>query len=142
MRHLLVAATLAAALPFAGLPGQFEKIASAAKGRVGLRNHLVCPAKSVEIVYIQRTQINLHRLKKILQWNALLLGLHAINVHAILRHIRAKPGDQRNQLRILLRGLQQLSRRSFQRGEAGVVQILHLNFKTTRVAQTAERRRR
>src|SRR5438270_10943748 len=35
MRHLFVAATLAAALPFAGLPSQFEKIAPAAKGRVG-----------------------------------------------------------------------------------------------------------
>ena len=36
MRHLFVAATLAAALPFAGLPGQFEKIAPTAKGRVGV----------------------------------------------------------------------------------------------------------
>jgi hypothetical protein len=41
MRHLFVAATLiaaalAAGLPFAGLPSQFEKIAPAAKGRVGV----------------------------------------------------------------------------------------------------------
>ncbi|HEU0273712.1 MAG TPA: class A beta-lactamase [Candidatus Udaeobacter sp.] len=36
MRNLFVAATLTAALPFAGLPNQFEKIASAAKGRVGV----------------------------------------------------------------------------------------------------------
>ena len=34
MRHLFFAATLAASLPFSGLPGQFEKIAPAAKGRV------------------------------------------------------------------------------------------------------------
>src|SRR5437763_6412983 len=36
MTHLFVAATLAAALPFAGLQNQFEKIAPAAKGRVGV----------------------------------------------------------------------------------------------------------
>src|SRR5213592_789466 len=36
MRHLFCAATLATALPFAGLPSQFEKIAPAAKGRVGV----------------------------------------------------------------------------------------------------------
>ena len=41
MRHLFVAATLAAGLPFAGLPSQFEKIASAAKGRVGVAAQLL-----------------------------------------------------------------------------------------------------
>ena len=41
MRHFFVAATLAAALPFAGLPSQFEKIAPAAKGRVGVAAHLL-----------------------------------------------------------------------------------------------------
>ena len=41
MRHLFIAATLAAALPFAGLPGQFEKIAPAAKGRVGVAAQLL-----------------------------------------------------------------------------------------------------
>ena len=41
MRHLFVAATLAAALPFTGLPGQFEKIAPAAKGRVGVAAQLL-----------------------------------------------------------------------------------------------------
>ena len=41
MRHFFVAATLAAALPFAGLPSQFEKIAPAAKGRVGVAAQLL-----------------------------------------------------------------------------------------------------
>jgi beta-lactamase class A len=41
MRHLFVAATLAAALPFAGLPGQFANIASGAKGRVGVAVQLL-----------------------------------------------------------------------------------------------------
>jgi hypothetical protein len=36
MRHLFFAATLAAALPFHDLPSQFEKIAAAAEGRVGV----------------------------------------------------------------------------------------------------------
>jgi len=41
MRHFFFAATLAAALPFPGLPSQFEKIAPAAKGRVGVAAHLL-----------------------------------------------------------------------------------------------------
>jgi len=41
MRHLFIAATLAAALPFADLPTQFEKIAPAAKGRVGVAAQLL-----------------------------------------------------------------------------------------------------
>src|SRR3954468_669598 len=45
MRHLYVAATLAAALSFSGLPSQFEKIAPAAKERVGVAAQLLCNAK-------------------------------------------------------------------------------------------------
>src|SRR5436853_6827041 len=41
MRHLFATATLAAALPFAGLPSQFEKIAPAAEGRVGIATQLL-----------------------------------------------------------------------------------------------------
>src|ERR1051325_665925 len=41
MRHFFVAATLAAALPFADLQNQFEKIAPAAKGRVGVAVQLL-----------------------------------------------------------------------------------------------------
>ena len=41
MRHLFIAATLATALPFAGLPSQFEKIAPAAKGPVGVAAQLL-----------------------------------------------------------------------------------------------------
>src|SRR4029453_6843341 len=41
MRHLFFAATLAAALPFPGLPAQFEKIAPAAEGRVGVAAQLL-----------------------------------------------------------------------------------------------------
>src|SRR5437764_13219844 len=41
MRHLFVAATLAAALPFAGVPSEVDKIAPAAKGRVGVAAQLL-----------------------------------------------------------------------------------------------------
>ena len=49
MTHLFVAATLAAALPFHGLPGQFEKIAPAAKGRVGVAAQLLESGEMVSI---------------------------------------------------------------------------------------------
>src|SRR5439155_9034749 len=49
MRHLFVAATLAAALPFADLPSQFEKIASAAKGRVGVAVQLLESGETADL---------------------------------------------------------------------------------------------
>jgi beta-lactamase class A len=49
MRHLFVAATLAVALPFAGLPDQFEKIASAAKGRVGVAAQLLESGETADL---------------------------------------------------------------------------------------------
>src|SRR4051795_5549123 len=49
MRHLFVAATLAAALPFAGLPNQFEKIAPAAKGRVGVAAQLLESGETADL---------------------------------------------------------------------------------------------
>src|SRR5438067_7334749 len=49
MRHLFVAATLAAALPFAGLPSQFEKIAPAAKERVGVAAQLLESGETADL---------------------------------------------------------------------------------------------
>src|SRR5260370_12605914 len=49
MRHLFVATTLAAALPFAGLPSQFEKIAPAAKGRVGVAAQLLESGETADL---------------------------------------------------------------------------------------------
>jgi hypothetical protein len=49
MRHLCVAATLAAALPFSGLPGEFEKIAPAAKGRVGVAAQLLESGETADL---------------------------------------------------------------------------------------------
>src|SRR5437762_11604134 len=49
MRHVFVAATLAAALPFAGLPSQFEKIAPAAKGRVGVAAQLLESGETADL---------------------------------------------------------------------------------------------
>src|SRR6266480_6601238 len=49
MRHLFVAATLAVALPFAGLQSQFEKIAPAAKGRVGVAAQLLESGETADL---------------------------------------------------------------------------------------------
>ena len=49
MRHLFFAATLAAVLPFAGLPGQFERIAPAAKGRVGVAAQLLESGETADL---------------------------------------------------------------------------------------------
>ena len=49
MRHLFFAATLAAALPFPGLRSQFEKIAPAAKGRVGVAAQLLESGETADL---------------------------------------------------------------------------------------------
>ena len=49
MRHLFFAAALAAALPFPGLPSQFEKIAPAAKGRVGVAAQLLESSETADL---------------------------------------------------------------------------------------------
>src|SRR6267378_432493 len=49
MTHLFFAATLAAALPFPGLQSQFEKIAPAAKGRVGVAAQLLESGETADL---------------------------------------------------------------------------------------------
>ena len=41
-----------------------------------------------------------------------------------------------------LRGVEHRARRAIERSQTGVVQILHLEFESARVAETAQRRRR
>ena len=49
MRHFFFAATLAATVPFSGLPGEFEKIASAANGRVGVAVQLLESGETADL---------------------------------------------------------------------------------------------
>ena len=49
MTNLFLAVTLAAAVPFAGLPDQFEKIAPAAKGRVGVAVQLLESGETADL---------------------------------------------------------------------------------------------
>ena len=49
MRYLFLAVTLAAALPFPGLQSQFEKIAPAAKGRVGVAVQLLESGETADL---------------------------------------------------------------------------------------------
>ena len=49
MKHLFFAVALAAALPFPGLPGQFEKVASAAQGRAGVAVQLLESGETADL---------------------------------------------------------------------------------------------
>lgn len=49
MTHPLLAATLAAALPFSGLQNQFEKMAGDAKGRVGVAVKIVESGETADL---------------------------------------------------------------------------------------------
>lgn len=49
MKHLFLAATLTAAIPFAGLPRQFENIAASAKGRVGVAAQILESGETADL---------------------------------------------------------------------------------------------
>ena len=54
---------------------------------------LVSAAEAVEVVDVERAEIDLHRLEEILQRDALLLGFHAINVGVELRDVDGEGGE-------------------------------------------------
>ena len=82
----------------------------------------------------------MQRLVQLRQSHAHRLGLGAVDVDVELRHVRAEAGDQRNQARFLLRGGEQFLGCGFQRWQARIVQVLHLNLEPPSIAQTTNRR--
>ena len=63
------------------------------EGRIGLGEHLVGAAKAVEIVHIERAEIDLHGLEQILQGHALGFGLDAVHLGVKLRDVDGEHGE-------------------------------------------------
>ena len=63
--------------------------AFARNGVVRLRDHLVGAAEAVEVVHVERAEIDLHRLEHVGERDAVLLRLDAIHVGVDLRHVHS-----------------------------------------------------
>ena len=61
-----------------------------AERRVGLRDHLIRAAELVEVVHVRRAEIDAQRLEHVVERNAELLHLVAIDVGEQLRHVDLK----------------------------------------------------
>ena len=66
-----------------------DLIRAVAEARFGLRGDLPCSAKLVEVVDVRGAEVHAERAEEILQRDAELLGLFAVDVRVELRHARA-----------------------------------------------------
>ena len=59
----------------------------ATERRIGLCDHLIGAAETVEVVDVQRAEINLHRVENAGDRNAQLLGARAVEIDEKLWHV-------------------------------------------------------
>ncbi|MNX87662.1 hypothetical protein D3C86_1195940 [compost metagenome] len=110
--------------------------------RIRLHTHAVCPPEGVEVVDIERTQIDLQRLEDVADRNAQLLGLGAIEIGEELRHVDLEAGEDARQLRRLVCLGDHGFRRFVKRLVAVTGAVLDLQLEAARLAETVDRRRR
>ena len=70
-----------------------DVLGAIAELRVGLRDDLPGTAEEVEVIHVERAEVDLHRLEQILQGHALRLGLHAIDLGVELRDVHGEGGE-------------------------------------------------
>ena len=110
--------------------------------RLRLRDHLVGAAEAVEVVHVDRAEVDLQRLEHVVERDAVLLRLDAIHVGADLRHVHLVVREHARELRRLtrlrdhgLRGLEQLV-------VADVGAVLDLQLEAADRAEPLDGRRR
>ena len=91
--------------------------------RVGLHHDLVGAAEPVEVVDVDRAEVDLHGLEQVGERDPLLLHLLAVDVDVELRHVDLVAREEAGELRRLVGLAEQRLGRVVQRGlaEAGAV---------------------
>ena len=112
-----------------------------AEGRVGLGVHLPGAAELVEIVHVQSAQIDLQGVEDVVHGDAHRLALGAVDVDIQLRRVGAKDGEQADQARLLISGLNQLVGLLLQHVQPFVAAVFDHDFEAAGVAQAAHGRR-
>ena len=109
---------------------------------VGLRGDLVGAAEAVEVIHVERAQVDLQRVVHLAQGDVHALGFHAVHVHEELRDARGERGEHLRQAGSLAAVNHHLKRCAGERVQAGIGAILHHHLETGHTAQAAHRRRR
>ncbi len=113
-----------------------------AERRIGLDLHLVGAAEPVEVVHVQRAQVDLHGVEHIRDRHAQLLGLDAVQVGVELRHVDLVARERRAQLRRLARLLHEGLRGGEELLVADRAAVFQLHLEAAHRAEALHRRRR
>src|SRR5258708_19647003 len=91
--------------------------------------YLVCSAEAVEVVDVERTEINLHGVEHVAERNSVGLRLFAVHMRIDLWHVNVETGEHAYQAWRLIACLQGGSRFLIKRLQAHAAPIfnLHLN---------------
>ena len=109
---------------------------------VRLYPDLIHTAEAVEVVHVQRAQIDLHRVENIRHGHTELLGLHTVEVDIELGHVDLVVRERRAQLRRLRSLLQKCLRGAVECAIAQCATVFQLHLETAERTQAKHRRRR
>ena len=110
--------------------------------RIGLHPDLEHPSEAVEVVDVQRAEVDLHGVEHIGHGDVLLLGPDPVEFHIELRHIDLVTGKHRTQFGRRARRLDEGVGRLVERGIAERAAVLDLHLEAAHGAQAHHRRRR
>ena len=110
--------------------------------RFCLHIHLIRSAKTVEVVDIKRTQVNLHGVKNVAERNSVGLRFFAVHMRIDLRHVNVEAGKHSDHPRCLIAFLQSRSRLLVEWLQSHASPIFNVEFEAGHRAQPLNRRRR
>ena len=96
--------------------------------RIRLCDHTVSTTKSVEVIDIERSQVDLQCLEHVVELHALALDLEAIHVDVELRHVDLVAGEHAGQRRIRPGLAERVLHGGVQRFGAAVLAVLHVEL--------------
>src|SRR5579884_443930 len=107
----------------------------------GLHVHAIRAIQIIEIVYVERAEVGLHRAEDVVQRHADVLGFLAIDVNLILRGVDAERRENVTQVRILIAQPHESVSGLHQRRQTGVAPVLEFELEAAEITDALDRRR-
>src|SRR6185369_9540297 len=103
---------------------------------------LVRPAEAIEVVDVERAEVDLQRVEELRQVDAVRLGALAIDVRVDLRHAHLEAGEESRQLLLLTAVIHRALHLRVELLEAGAVAVLDVELEAADGAEALDGRRR